>query len=107
MGFYGRGGETVEEDEGDLDEPDSIVLVDGDLVSLPAGDAGELVLVQAGALCASTMARGRRAVLGGDAESVGVAMRAAALFFCSVAGRSGQSRTGLGGRFLGGATCRR
>jgi hypothetical protein len=58
MGFYGRGGETVDEDESDLDKPESIVLVDGDLVSLPAGDAGELVLVQAGALCASTMARG-------------------------------------------------
>ena len=45
---------------GALDEPGSIVLVDGDLVSFPAGDAGELVLDQAGVLCAYTMARGGR-----------------------------------------------
>jgi len=52
----------VDEDvgAGALDEPGSIVLVDGGLVSFPAGDAGELVLDQAGVLCAYTMARDSR-----------------------------------------------
>ena len=86
MGFYGRGGETVDEDEGDLDEPDSIVLIDGDLVSLPAGDAGELVLVQAGVLCASTMARGGRERSRGRGAK-GCARRGCGVRRCCHAGR--------------------
>jgi len=98
----------VDEDvgAGALDEPGSIVLVDGGLVSFPAGDAGELVLDQAGVLCAYTMARGGRerskgrGAKGCARRGCGVrrgchAGRCPLLLQRSRAGRGG--RTGLGG----------
>ena len=102
---YIRSGETVDENAGAsaLDEPGSIVLVDGDLVSFPAGDVGEpeslsLTTDQAGVLCASTCARRGCGVRRGCHAG-----RCPLLLQRSRAGRGGRTGLGSGARGGGGA----